>query len=222
MLNATSAAASVVDIAFRLSGGTLPWEHAYALSQAVQSCLPWLRYEQYAGVHLIHGAESGNGWLRPDGTQGGLLHLSRRTRLTLRVPGARTGDARVLTGSTLRVGAHRLQVGEGTLRPMHPMRTLFARYVFEDEHDAEDRFVARVLAWLGDLDIPDKQLICGKAHVISIASRAIRTRSVLVADLSPAQSIRLQQQGLGPYRKLGCGLFMPHKGIYAIRELDET
>jgi len=40
----------------------------------------------------------------------------------------------------------------------------------------------------------------------------------MIADLEVEESLRLQQKGLGPYRYLGCGLFIPHKGIDDIRK----
>ncbi|MBV5275414.1 MAG: type I-MYXAN CRISPR-associated protein Cas6/Cmx6, partial [Lamprocystis purpurea] len=45
---------------------------------------------------------------------------------------------------------------------------------------------------------------------------AITTRSLLLAGLKPDESLRLQQQGLGLHRLMGCGIFIPHKGIDAV------
>jgi hypothetical protein len=33
--------------------------------------------------------------------------------------------------------------------------------------------------------------------------------------------VKVQQLGLGPHRKLGCGLFIPHKGIAPVKQTDE-
>ncbi len=49
----------------------------------------------------------------------------------------------------------------------------------------------------------------------------VHTRSLMVADLSPDQSVHLQQIGLGPGRNFGCGLFVPHKGIKPVKADDE-
>ena len=38
----------------------------------------------------------------------------------------------------------------------------------------------------------------------------------MLADLLPEDSVKLQEVGLGPARKLGCGLFMPQKDIKAV------
>jgi hypothetical protein len=77
----------MVDLAFRLSGGTLAVDHAHALSSAVLAELPWLASESGSGVHQVHVASSGHGWVRPDRDDCDVLNLSRRTRLTLRLPG---------------------------------------------------------------------------------------------------------------------------------------
>jgi len=38
----------------------------------------------------------------------------------------------------------------------------------------------------------------------------------MIADLKTGESLALQQVGLGEGRKLGCGLFLPHRGIDAV------
>ena len=58
---------TVVDLVFDIDCRCLPVEHAYALSQAISKALLWFESEPLAGLHLIHGAESGNGWCRPEG-----------------------------------------------------------------------------------------------------------------------------------------------------------
>jgi hypothetical protein len=43
----------------------------------------------------------------------------------------------------------------------------------------------------------------------------------MVADLEAEESVALQQQGLGQGRMLGCGLFVPHKGIDTVFDIQE-
>jgi CRISPR/Cas system CSM-associated protein Csm4 (group 5 of RAMP superfamily) len=40
----------------------------------------------------------------------------------------------------------------------------------------------------------------------------------MLASLTPDESLRLQQHGLGPHRTMGCGIFIPHKGIDAVKK----
>ena len=74
----------IVDLVFKIHGRALPTEHGYALFRALATIFPWIESDPTTGVHLIHGAESGNGWIRPTDHQ--LLQLSKRTRLVLRLP----------------------------------------------------------------------------------------------------------------------------------------
>ncbi len=211
---------NMIDVSYRISGRSLPVEHAHALSCAVQQCLPWFAREHGAGLHLIHVAESGHGWIRPDAASGELLHLSRRTRLTLRIPDARLTDAQRLNGSTLDIDGHRLAVGEHKVRPLRPARTLFSRFVAASELDSETEFMAHAEAELQRMGVQTQQLLCGKSHLISTPDESLYTRSLLVAGLTPEESIALQNRGLGPGRKFGCGLFIPCKSIEPLNRPD--
>jgi hypothetical protein len=62
-------------------------------------------------------------------------------------------------------------------------------------------------------------MLCGIEHLIHTPSRPVRTRSLMLADLTVEESVRLQQSGLGPLRQLGCGLFLPHKGISELHQV---
>ena len=57
---------AVIDLVFRTRGRQLPIDHAWTLRQTIIRALPWLKDEPNAGIHLIHGAQSGNGWQQPD------------------------------------------------------------------------------------------------------------------------------------------------------------
>ena len=83
---------NVVDLSFKVQCKQLPLDHAHSLSQTIQQALPWFADESLAGIHLIHGAESGNGWIRPQEPDA-ILSLSKRTRFILRLPKHRVEDA---------------------------------------------------------------------------------------------------------------------------------
>lgn len=211
----------VVDLAFRLNCPTLPVDHAHALSSRLLEELPWLAEERHAGVHLIHGAASGNGWYRPEDTTSELLHLSKRTRMRLRVPRHRLDDARELTGKKLEIAGHALEVGKSEVFLLSSLSTLFARYVLTSEALDEEQFLESAAKELQSIDIPCRKLLGGITHRMTFPDGDIFTRSLMVADLEPEQSVRLQQIGLGAGRTIGCGLFIPHKGIKAVKETDE-
>lgn len=211
----------VVDLAFKFSGPTVPLDHAHALSTELLSTLPWLAEEVHAGVHLIHGAASGNGWYRPEDPSTELLHLSRRSRMRLRVPSHRLDDARELTGKTLNVAGHPIEVGEATVYKLSSLSTLFARYVITDAAVDEGEFLEQAAEQLQDLEISARKMLGGIAHSLQFPDGPVHTRSLMVAELEPEQSVRLQQVGLGPGRTFGCGLFLPHKGIKPVKQDNE-
>ena len=210
-------AADAVDVAFRLSARWLPVDHACALRAAVVKVLPWLADEPGAGIHSIHGAESGNGWERPGRESGQMLPLSRRTRLLLRVPVDRAGDTGALCERRLDIDGCQVVIGARLSRPLTPAGTVFARYVVDEEGGDEERFVERVASALEALSVSARKLLCGRSHRIESAQTVLCARSLLIADLGPEESLTVQCRGIGPGRLLGCGLFVPHKDIGPVR-----
>jgi CRISPR-associated protein Cas6 len=212
----------VVDLVYHISCRCLPLDHAHSFSQAVREHLSWMDEEEQAGIHLIHGAESGNGWMRPDDTENQLLHLSRRSRMTLRVPRHRIDDAQELSGQTLDIEGYSLEVGESKVKLFSTLPTQFARYVVVPEgisHEDEEAFMAYAAGQLRELGIRVRKLLCGLAHAIRHPGRDLYTRSVMLADLEAEEAVLLQQRGIGQHKKIGCGLFIPHKGIKAVHAM---
>jgi CRISPR-associated protein Cas6 len=202
----------IVDLVFSIDCKTLPVDHAQALSDAIMQVLPWLADEVEAGIHVIHVADSGNGWMRPDDT-GDMLYLSRRTKMTLRLPKERVDEALKLSGHTLMVAGNAIKVGEGKVKLLSNTATLYARFVVSPENESEEEFLTRVVAQLRADGLKFKKVIAGKENVIATNEGPLMTRSLLVGDLSPGDAVALQENGLGSHHKLGCGLFIPHKTV---------
>ncbi|MGE3162708.1 MAG: type I-MYXAN CRISPR-associated protein Cas6/Cmx6 [Burkholderiales bacterium] len=198
----------IVDAVFAISCRSLPVDHAYALSQAVQAALPWFPDEPEAGLHTIHGAASGAGWTRPEER----VELSHRARLALRLPRRRLEDAAALVGQTLEVAGSAMRVDRLAARPLVRIKTLFSRSVVLAE-DEEAAFLAAAATELGALGMKPSTMLCGREVSLATPERTYRTRSLMVAGLSIDQSLELQRRGLGAERKLGCGVFIPHKDV---------
>jgi CRISPR-associated protein Cas6 len=211
---------SVVDVSYRITCRSLPVDHAHALSEAVSKELPWFREEPKAGVHSIHVADSGNGWMRPDDPDE-LVFPSRRTRMTLRVPAQRTDDAMALVGCTLDIVGNPLEVGEAAIKDLGAVSTLFARYLVANDQDDEEEFLADIAEELKALGVRPRKMMCGISKTIATPDDTIRTRSLMLADLSYDESVLLQQSGLGEHRHLGCGIFIPHKDINTLHDLEK-
>lgn len=209
----------VVDVSYRVESKQIPTCHAWELSQSLYETLPWIKDEPEAGIHQIHGAASGNGWERP--ADGELIHLSRRTRMHLRIPVARVDQANELVGKTLDVAGHSITVGEMATKSIDPFSTLFARYIVTSAEMSEDDFLCWVVDELKSRDIQARKLLCGLGHEFEANGENIKTRSLMIADLDKSTSIALQEKGIGPHRHFGCGIFIPHKGIKAVGEAED-
>ena len=150
-----AALASMVDVAFAVSGDAVPREHRRALAEAIERRLPWLAELAGAGVHRLNVSAGG----------GPQALLSQRTRLTLRVPRERATEAAALEGAELRLGAATLRIGAAQVRELLPWGTLYAHVVAADAHDDELAFLQAVDAELAALGV-DCRPICGRLQVL--------------------------------------------------------
>ena len=66
---------------------------------------------------------------------------------------------------------------------------------------------------LSGMGIVPRTVLCGRVTPVRAEGRTLRARSLMLAGMTPAQAIELQRQGLGAGRRIGCGLFVPHKSI---------
>ena len=195
--------ADMIDVAFALEGDALPREHRHALAEALQEALPWLGSEARAGVHRLKLVASGDG---ADDL------VSRRTRLTLRVPRGRADEVDVLSGTDLSLGGHRVRAGRARRRELLPHGTLYAPLVAADAPD-EAQFLVTVQLALDALGVR-AQPVCGRWQ--STEGGRLVGCSLMLSGLERDQSLVLLQQGLGPHRRLGCGLFIPHRSAAAV------
>ncbi|MCP4982540.1 MAG: type I-MYXAN CRISPR-associated protein Cas6/Cmx6 [Gammaproteobacteria bacterium] len=201
----------VFDLVFKLRGNKLDIDHAFALSEALLSQLSGETCKKI-GVHGVRMARSGNGWNRPQQIDA-TLPLSRRARLVIRVRREDGDEVTRISHKKLQIGEHEIEVGESVMRKLSTIGTLHARAVCCTRDQSESDFLGEVAARLQSMNIGVSKMICGKSAEIRLGDDTLFTRALLVADLQPEESVTLQQQGLGEGRLLGCGLFIPHKGI---------
>ena len=210
----------IIDVNFRIKCAQLKLDHIDALSQAMCRKLPWLAEEPGSGIFSIHGAESGNGWIRPQNPDD-LVYPSRRTLFTLRISNQRLAAAKALQGDQIEVDGVSLEFGKCSVRPLSRLTTLFCRYVELGQVDDEDAFLEQTFKALQRLDIQPKKMMCGRVTQLTLNGQLSATRSLMVDGIDVTQSVLLQQRGIGSGRLLGCGLFLPHKGIDAVNEAQE-
>jgi CRISPR-associated protein Cas6 len=192
----------MVDVAFSLRGGSIPADHGWHLFRLLAERLDWLADEADAGVHPIRGSRA----------VAGEIHLGARARLMLRLPRERVGQSFALSGARLDLG-HSVEVGSARLRPLFAHGTLYSQFVTTGTSD-EAGFQRDVSAELERARIECK-VICGSTRTAQTQGAQIVGFSLMLHELSPEHSLRMQAAGLGEGRKFGCGIFVPHKSAGA-------
>ncbi len=210
----------IVDINFKIKCSHLPLDHANDLSQAVFRSLPWAESNEQFGIHLIHGAESGNGWIRPQGPDD-LIYPSRRTLFSLRTPKEHIEDVKQLAGTILTVGNISVELSKPSIRFLSKITTVFSRYVLANNTVDEAEFLQEMANLLSQKHIRPKKMMSGRATTMRFPQGDKTARSLMIDGIEVGESIQLQQEGLGPGRKIGCGIFLPHKGIDPVAETQE-
>ncbi len=196
-----AAADPMVDVVFDVAGTALPREHRAALRDALATWLPWLADDAHIGIHPLKATT----------IDGDTALLSKRSRLVLRVGASRVAAVRALRGHDLNVGGHSIRLAEERVKPLAPSATLSAAFVATMARDdlAHQRVVERML---DHITMP-RRFICGRLSQIRCGDAVLTGASVVLHELAPADSLRLQSIGLGPHRAFGCGLFIPYKAI---------
>lgn len=195
----------MVDVVFALVGSALPRDHHQALAVALERVVPGLAAWPGLGLHRINVVAGG----------GRLALLSKRARLALRVPREQVPALAPLNDATLDVAGHELRLGHGVLRELLPHGTLYAHLVTTSDDD-EGAFQAAIERELHMLGIHGRP-ICGRRHELTVDATGLSGYSLMVDGLSPADSMLLLESGLGRHRRLGCGVFVPHRSAAALR-----
>ncbi|KOR31735.1 hypothetical protein TI05_11745 [Achromatium sp. WMS3] len=211
----------IIDLVFDINCRELPVDHAHTLATAMTEVLPWIKQNHNIGIHSIYVAGSQNGWIRPEHNTQNRLLLSKRTKLVLRIPKEQQNLVQQgLTGLTLDIDTCPMQIRQGKPRPLSKHTTLLARYIEATNHEDETDFLHWAAQELDKLAIKIRKALCGKTLTLTTPDGFLKTRSLLLADLSLEESLKLQQQGLGGYKILGCGLFLPYKSIQAVKNIS--
>jgi CRISPR-associated protein Cas6 len=196
----------MVDVLYALHGQVLPRDHRPALAAALERLVPWLADASQAGTHRVNAVAG----------LGPTALLSQRSRLALRVRRERVAELAPLAGATLDIGGFKLRVGtQASVRELLPYGTLYAHLVASCDGD-ELGFLAAVEQELEALGVPCRT-ICGRRQVIELEGAPLTGFSLMLDGLTPAGSLRVLESGLGRHRRLGCGIFVPHKSGAAVR-----
>lgn len=196
--------AAMSDAHLELRGTRIPADHGYLLFRELLRLLPWIEDEALLGIHPVHGADSG----------AGELLLNRRAKLVVRCPADRLDELTKLNGRTIHLEHRELVIGACKVKPLSRYTPLYAHCVTTGSAD-EREFTLDIMRMLSQMGI-DSRFICGRRQQVFDGRDTVSGYSLLLHSLPLEHAIHMQQQGLGAHRKLGCGIFIPHKSIAAV------
>ena len=187
-----------VDLAFRLTGATIPVDHGYALYAAISRLLPDLHADKDIGIHPVRGRYVGDG----------NLHLTSASHLTVRLPDDRIQAVLKLAGKTLAVDGRRLRVGVPETRALRRTAVLYSRLVTIKGFMEPDPFLAAAKRQLESLGV-SAHIVVGQRRTLRVKDKQVVGFEVFASQLDAQASLRLQETGLGGRHHMGCGVFVP-------------
>ena len=214
----------IIELSFPLRGTPLPQDHGYALYRAVAGIVPWVAEPAQLDLAIvpIHGSP-----------HGGFVHLTRVSRLAFRLNADDAERLLPLSDRTLAVDAATLKLGRPTEYRLRPVPGLASPFIVAEQCRHSDEVLEWLKAEFLALDIreipalrlrrgrkggspaePDRRSFdCPyERHIRHIDGRAVVGWEAQVFGLTPEKSVRLQERGVGPGRRYGCGVFMPVVG----------
>jgi CRISPR-associated protein Cas6 len=194
-----------VDLAFRLQGtGPIPADHGYVLYAAVSRLIPEVHGEIGVALHPIYGRQNGER----------RLILMPWSTLAIRTPDSQIGVLLKLAGKSLRVDGAALRVGVPEVHALVPSTVVRSRLVVIKVAHAgaadltEATFAAAARRQMDELGIGAEAILTvGKRRTLRLKQQEIVGYELRVEGLTSAESIAIQERGLGGKRHMGCGVF---------------
>lgn len=196
-----------IELSFPVLGKSLPADHGYALYAALVHQVPELRQQKPLSILTVPGF--------PD--RQGKINLTQYSCFKIRVPVPKIPLVYQLAGKRISIGKHEIQIGIPQTSVIQPATQLRSRIVTIKGYTEPDLCLEAARRQLNKLGISANLSIelnskgQPSRKTIKIKRYTIVGFSTVVTQLSPEDSIQLQTYGLGGKRRMGCGIFVPHK-----------
>jgi CRISPR-associated protein Cas6 len=187
-----------VDLCFSIRGKTVPVDHGFDLYSCISRLLPLFHEAQDVGLRLIRGRYVGDG----------LLSIHPNSWLVLRLPTSGLSPYINLAGDTLDLRGHSIQIGVPKTRALIPASALYSHLVTTRNGQDQDRFLTEINRQLSEMVVKAEVQI-GDRKTFTVHDKKVVGYSMQLFGLSAEDSIKVQEQGLGGRRKMGCGFFEP-------------
>ncbi|MCT7961069.1 type I-MYXAN CRISPR-associated protein Cas6/Cmx6 [Laspinema sp. D1] len=196
-----------VEMSFNVIGNTLPADHGYGLYSAIAHLCPELHQQDWLSIETIKGI--------PD--ERGKIYLTEKSRLRLRLPGDRVPLVYKMAGKPLKIGNYQIRLGIPQIFMLTPAHQLRSRLTVIKGFEEPQSFLEAAKRQLhqleieGKISIPNNFLGQPERKTIKIKRFTVVGFSLEVGNLNEEDSIKLQCEGLGGKRRMGCGVFIPYQ-----------
>ena len=190
-------------------GDRIPADHGYRLYSAIVALAPALK-DCHWQLLTIPGIPDYAGWIQ----------LGNRSTLGVRCSLDDLGHFDPLNNAVLKIGKSLIQLGALTGCSLQPCEALAARVVTikTNYHELNAfEFGVALGKQLAQANIKPMPKL-GKRCTLRVRDAIVVGYGVSFEGLTPEESIRLQQSGLGGRRRLGCGVFLPSTSLHPSNE----
>ena len=188
---------AVIDLSFVLVGTTIPLDHGYSLFSALCRIVPALHGDRRIGVHPIRGRQSA----------AGVLSLTDRSRLRIRMHAEGVAPFVALAGSVLDLDGKRLSIGIPRVEGLRLAPVLTSRLVTIGRLIEPGPVLESLVTQMAGLGIDGAPTLFPSTdpkrageptrRVIRIKGKRLVGYAVGVRGLDADGSLKLQEHGLG-------------------------
>lgn len=195
----------MINVLFPVQGQKLPADHGYPLYSAISQLMPGLHETGWLGIEKISGIPF---------EQGIIALPPRGAKMRLRIPADKFGEVIPLSGKQLEIDGFPIRLGIPRALPLAPARSLYSNIVIIRGFMEFPEFLEAANRQLKELNIsatlkspPEAQ--SRSRRILTIKDKKIVGFSLVAGGLNDEDSIKLQSQGIGGRRAMGCGIFNP-------------
>jgi len=207
-----------LDVCFKLQGDFIALNHNYQLWEALAEKFAFLKYDEgkTIGIDSINGKamKSGNGNSKGLDT----LEITSRSILRIRTPIQHINPLLEMADSQFKIDDDFLEIYNPHVYPLNPSWALWGRMVaYRGIMDPEGvkEAVEIELKNMGitsdiKMKIPTyEDSGAPKLSFLMIQDKKIVGFPLYIVELSNEDSVKIQTYGVGDFRHLGCGIFLP-------------
>ena len=199
-----------VDLTFKLRGAPIPLDNGYVIYSALSRICPSLHELKSIGIHPIAGIP----------TRNNLLEITSQSHLKIRIfhqqiPLLYSN----LAGQAFHIGKNSYQLDIPDYKPLISSESVYSRLVLIKGFQDSTNFIEAMQRQLDNLEVQGKIELLTRQDgtpqrrqlTINKEGKQFKIRGfgVKISELSPEDSLTLQEQGIGGKRKMMCGIFVP-------------